>query len=72
MMTREQHVQTRTYAGKKPIQKDPRSELAKDVLDVRKILKKDGNYTREVNKKLLDGIDKFKASFPDVFKKEQK
>jgi hypothetical protein len=71
MMTEEQHKKTRTYKFKKPEQKDPRSELAKDLSDVRKILKEDGDHTPEVNKKLLDSVRKHENRFKDVFKKEE-
>jgi hypothetical protein len=69
MLTREQHDRTRTMR-QAPTKNRPRTELALDVKDVRRILKKDGDYTPEVNRKLLDSVRKHESKFKDVFKKE--
>ncbi len=75
MMTNEQHAKTRTFKGKAkniPVDATAREELARDLWDVRSIMKEDGSYTKEVNKKLLDGVGQFKSEFKEVFKKEKK
>jgi hypothetical protein len=54
---------------KKSEQKDPRSELAKDLRDIREILRNDGDYTPEVNKNLLEEAKKYENKFENVFQK---
>lgn len=72
LMTKEQHALTRTYTGKRPIQLNPRSELAADLWDVRTILRQDGVYTPQMNRDLMRGTSEFRQRFPDIFKKAEK
>ena len=76
MMTNEQHAKTRTYGSRArrniPADATARDELARDLWDVRRIMKEDGTYTKEVNRNLMSGVKDFKEKFPGVFKKEQK
>ncbi|MDR2628660.1 MAG: hypothetical protein LBC30_01540 [Puniceicoccales bacterium] len=68
ILTKEQHRRTRTM--RKPVNDNlPRDELAKDLRDVRKILKKDGDYTLDVNKKLLEETKNYESKCPNVFGK---
>jgi hypothetical protein len=72
MMTTKQHYATRTHGWKRPVQTNPRSELAADLWDVRNILRRDGMYTHQVNRDLISGSKTFQEQFPDLFKKASK
>jgi hypothetical protein len=63
------HRQTRTYGKQPALQARPRSELAKDVVDARKIYRQDGIYTADIHQALKKVITQNKARFPELFKK---
>lgn len=63
------HRRTDTYGKKTDFSKAPRDELAKDILDLRKIYKEDGVYTPEIRKGLIEVIDQNKNKFPEIFNK---
>jgi len=75
MMTKEQHIKTRTY-GRKGVNLDLensyRSELARDIRDVKQILKNDGSWTSEVRQSVLKGLSNFKNEKPQLFEKVKK
>ncbi|MEI8296343.1 MAG: hypothetical protein WCG04_07500, partial [Alphaproteobacteria bacterium] len=64
------HRQTRTYGRKPDLSTDPRTELAKDIMDARKIYQQDGLYTPEIRQGLQKVIDANKNIFPDIFAKK--
>jgi hypothetical protein len=72
LITKPQHVLTRTY-GKKATKLSTsapyRQELAEDLADYIRVLKKDGSWTPEVSRSLQQGLDNFKREFPDLFRK---
>ena len=63
------HRQTNTYGKKPDLSSNPRQELAKDLVDVKNIYKKDGVYTAEIKKGLLEVAEQNKQTFPELFKK---
>jgi hypothetical protein len=71
LMTKKQHAKTRTMR-QPPTNNTPRDELTKDLLDVKKILKEDGNYTPDINRDLLKGVKDYQSKHLDIFKKEPK
>lgn len=75
MLTEEQHVLTRTFKGrakKIPASSTAHSELAADIWDVRSILRKEGIYTKEINRNLMKGVADFQGKYPEIFKKVKK
>jgi hypothetical protein len=52
-----------------PSEGAPRDELAKDLRDVRKILKEDENYTSDANRNLLKEVKNHESKYPNLFKK---
>ena len=63
------HRQTRTYGRRPDLSASPRTELAKDIQDLREIYQKDGIYTIEIRQSLQEVIQKNKEKFPELFKK---
>jgi len=75
MMTEEQHAKTRTFkrkAEKIDIASTYRDELARDIKDVKQILKEDGSWTPEVRQSVLKGLSDFKNEKPQLFEKVKK
>jgi hypothetical protein len=75
IMTKEQHAETRTYRGKSQkidLNNSFRNETALDIKDYIEILKKDNLYTPEVRQSLMQGLDDFKAKFPQLLEKVNK
>ncbi|MDR1432948.1 MAG: hypothetical protein LBI61_01225 [Puniceicoccales bacterium] len=71
ILTKEQHNKTRTMR-KLPTNNTPRDEFARDIVDVREILKGDNEYTPDVNSGLLEDVKRYESRYPDIFKKEPK
>jgi filamentous hemagglutinin len=64
------HRQTRTYGKHPDLSENPRTELAKDLQDLRQIYKKDGLY-KEALPSLQELGKKTQEAFPDIFSKKE-
>ncbi len=47
----------------------PRSALARDIMDARRIYLEDGLYTPEIRQQILEAIKQNKLNYPDIFGK---
>lgn len=75
IMTDAQHAKTRTFKGRArniDLQSSYRDELARDIKDVKRILKEDGSWTPDVRQSVLQGLDNFRNEFPQLFEKVKK
>ncbi|MDR1375679.1 MAG: hypothetical protein LBJ45_02610 [Holosporaceae bacterium] len=68
------HRVSRTYGNTQNAEStlSPRSELATDIWDRKKIYQEDGLYDSAIRESLQDVIKQNKETFPDVFKKGKK
>ncbi|WP_141231060.1 RHS repeat domain-containing protein, partial [Pseudomonas sp. Irchel 3F5] len=66
------HPMTRTYARRPFLDEKPRDALARDIWDARKIYKKQGLYTKEIQAGLRETIRQNKSTFPKIFNKPSK
>jgi hypothetical protein len=73
-MKKEDHVLTRTHGNRSNAQSNlkPRSELAADIHDVRRIYQGKGSYTPGIRKSLEGIIKKNEKEFPHLFGKDAK
>jgi hypothetical protein len=67
------HRDTRTYGNTQNAESTlpPRSELAADILDRKKIYQEDGLYNSGIRKSLQNVIKQNKEAFPDMFEKRK-
>ena len=75
MMTEGQHAKTRTFKGRArhiDLNSTYRAELARDIKDVKRILKEDGMWNSEVKQSILKGLENFRNEFPQLFEKVKK
>ncbi|MDR0742456.1 MAG: hypothetical protein LBE98_03260 [Puniceicoccales bacterium] len=71
ILTTEQYRKAKTIR-RLPTDNSPRDELARNLIDVRRILKEDEIYTPKVNRNLLKSVKNHELKYPYVFGKGEK
>lgn len=65
------HIRTRTFGNANPIRGlTPRDELARDIVNVRNILRQDNIYNSYADQQLQRWIAENKRAFPHIFNKK--
>lgn len=65
------HRRTTTYGRPPNIALHPRTALARDVLDLKRIYRGEGLYSQQIRKSLIELIAHNRAAFPDAFSRSK-